>query len=169
MTNKYSSQIRERWTAIAPNSIEQMEDPQEFFDETGEQVLQRVEQILGETSPAPTQDYLESVGQLTAATRQAEELAMAEVPWPALEMTDDAARQEWEATRPQEQALIDWATSQEQTPFEDELETLSSQWQLPTDFLRELSTATNPSTYLAENSETIRSSQEARYRLHLQQ
>ncbi|MDF1480332.1 hypothetical protein PYV02_14700 [Leifsonia sp. H3M29-4] len=168
--NKYGLQIRDRWTRTAPSSLAAIEDQQSFFSELGDQVLTTVNELVPKLAgPDPVDEpYLQKVGRLRAATKAAEELAMADVPWPTTELSPDEQRAEWEAQQPSEDSLAEWAWElQGERPFQDQLEALSQQWMLPIEFLEELAKSSNPWTYLAERSEILRQSQEARFQRDL--
>jgi len=163
--NVYGTRIRDRWMTTAPRRTSELEDSTRFFEELGDQVAARVAEISTSIAgpDSTTEDYISKAGRLTAATRQAEELAMAELEWPEPEMNSAEELAEWEATSTPDQWLVDWAAAQETTPFEDELEILSAEWMLPVSMLRELATSSNPSTYLVEHSELMEASRELRF------
>lgn len=172
MMNKYASQISDRWMRTAPTRYAQLENPELFFEELGQLMLTRVDELaqsLQSSTPAPADEtYLETVARLSSLQRQAEEIAMSELEWPEVELSSEEARAEWEATSPREESLLEWASSLEEPPAEDELEALSAEWMLPVEYLRSLATSTNPWTYSAEHSETMSQSREARFQRHLQ-
>jgi hypothetical protein len=167
--NRYGTQIRDRWIATAPTRYSQLEDPETFFSEMGELTLARVTELADQLAGQPPAEerYLNRVSRMSSAMRQAEEIALAELEWPEPELTESQARTEWEATRPQDEALIEWANSQETPLIQEELETTATRWMLPPRFLEELATSTNPWTYLAEHSVEMTQSQESRFQRHL--
>jgi len=168
--NKYGSQIRERWQRTAPTRTAELYDPETFFQDLGELVLARVNELSASqpSTPAPNEEYLNTVARLSSTQRQAEEIAMSELEWPEPELSTQDEREEWKATSTRPEALTEWAASWESAPPEDELERMSAEWMLTTDFLRELATSTNPWTFSVEHSETISSSTEQRFQKYLQ-
>lgn len=163
--NNYGMQIRDRWARTAPSSYHQLEDPDSMFEQLGNEVAVQVEQLTTQLAgPDPVNEpYLQKTGRLNAARKQAEELALTEIPWPREELAPAEERQDWEAATPSEAALVAWADSIEGTPFQDQIEAAAETWMLPTEFLEDLATASNPSTFLAENSATLRRSRDRRY------
>ncbi len=167
--NYYATVIRDRWKAMAPASYAEIPNPDQFFEELGETTLTAVDQLATQLTPTPaSEDYLEQVGRLTMAKKQAEEIALSEVPWPAVEMTADEAREEWESTRPQESGLAEWMATLDRPLMEHELQDLAAEWMLPVSFLQEMSEATSPMTYLDSHSAVISTSQQLRYSRDLQ-
>ena len=168
--NKYAAQISERWQKTAPTRYAALPDPESFFQEQGELTLARVNELVEMTSStqSPQESYLNTVGRLTVALRQAEEIAMSELEWPETELSSTEERDEWESSEPPADALETWAWSWEETPPEDVLEVQAEQWMLDPDFLREMATAENPSTFSAEHSVEIASAKERRFQRYLQ-
>ncbi len=170
LMNRYAVQISDRWMRLAPARYAQLENPELYFAELGELVLNQVDE-LARILPAATAEadetYLDTVARLNAVRREAVEIAMGELEWPEVELSLDDHRTEWESTSPREDWLPEWASSLEETPGEDELEALSAEWILPVEYLRSLATSTNPWTYSSENAETIAESREARYQRYL--
>lgn len=167
--NKYGLRIRDRWRTTAPTRYATIEDPENYFEELGEMVASQVEQLSASMAgPDPADEtYLEKVARLTSATRLAEEQVMADLEWPEPELSETEARLEWEATQPSDESLVSWAISMDgRSPFEDELQSMAQEWMLPTSFLEELATSANPWIYLADHSETMTSSAEARFQRH---
>jgi hypothetical protein len=172
MMNKYATQISDRWMRIAPARYSTLENPELFFEELGQLVLVRVDELsnsLPEAGPArTTETYLQSVARLNSVRRQAEEIALSELEWPTPELSQDELRDEWEATSTPEQSLLEWASNLEGIPVDEELEALSIEWMLPIDFLYNLATSPNPWIFSAEHSETMISSRELRFQKYLQ-
>ncbi|TAL45719.1 MAG: hypothetical protein EPN91_01630 [Salinibacterium sp.] len=167
--NHYATLIRERWMAMAPASYAEISDKEQFFAGLGETMLTAVHQLTHQLTPTPaSEDYLEQVGRLTMAKKQAEEIALSEVPWPAVEVTSDEAREEWESTRPQESGLAEWMQSLDRPLMEHELQELAAAWILPVEFLQGMSESTSPMTYLDSHSAEISMSQQLRYSRDLQ-
>lgn len=167
--NHYATMIRDRWIAMAPANYAAIPNEEQFFEELGETMLTTVDRLSTHLALTPaSEDYLEQVGHLTMAKKQAEEIALSEVPWPTVEMTSDEAREEWESTRPQESGLAEWMHSLDRPLMEHELQDLSASWMLPVEFLQAMSTSTSPMTYLDSHSAEISKSQQLRYSRDLQ-
>lgn len=76
--NKYGQQARTYWETERPEALSQIPDPTEFFSTLGQQVQDQVidlsQQLAG---PDPEgEGYLEKVGRLNSATKEAEEIVM---------------------------------------------------------------------------------------------
>lgn len=167
--NHYAMTIRDRWMTMAPASYAEIPDREQFFEELGETMLTTVDRLTPQLAASTkTTDYLELAGTLATARKQAEEIAMSEIPWPAAETPADEAREEWEATRPQESGLAEWMQSLDRPLMEHELQELSERWLLTPTFLQEMSEATSPMTYLDSHSTEISTSQQRRYSRDLQ-
>lgn len=76
--NIYGRRAKEYWARVAPSRYAQLEDPQWYFSDLGEQVETMVERIRSslESRLPPDLDYLNRLGQLQAIRMQAEEVAM---------------------------------------------------------------------------------------------
>lgn len=93
--NHYGHKARGYWQANAPSRYAELDDPDRYFADLGEQALMQIEQISQhlEADLPPEMPYLERVGQLRAIQRQAEEIAMADLAyWVPVEASD--AREE---------------------------------------------------------------------------
>jgi hypothetical protein len=169
MNNYYGELIRRRWTAIAPTSAANLEDPDTFFSELGETIAARTEQLAATLAgPDPAgESYLQKIGRQQTARKQAEEVTLAEVPWPDPEMIGTDLRAEWEATLPSEESLAKWAFDLEGKVYEDQLQEQAQDWALPIEFLQELVTSSNPWTYLQEHSTMMRQARERLYARYL--
>ena len=88
--SSYARQARHNWETLAPTALSQMEDPDAFFQELGEQA----ETMVGELTPKIAgpdpagETYLEKVGRLNAAKAQAEEVVRLELLTPTEEEQD---------------------------------------------------------------------------------
>jgi hypothetical protein len=76
--NKYGQQARTYWETERPEALSQIPDPTEFFSTLGQQIQDQVidlsQQLAG---PDPTgEGYLEKVGRLNSAKKEAEEIVM---------------------------------------------------------------------------------------------
>ncbi len=98
--NRYGILAREHWTTHAPSRVNQLENPDEFFTELGEQVSERVASLsmILEQEHQPSPNYLDQVGRLNAIRKQAEEVALKDLVWLAPEQVEydevEAASQE---------------------------------------------------------------------------
>jgi hypothetical protein len=167
--NKYGAQIRTRWERTAPQRLAQLQDPETYFTELGEMVGTQVARLSTTLAGAetPGETYLQKVGRLTAATRQAEELVMSELDWPAIELPVDEERLEWESNQPDESSLLEWAIYQGGAAQWDMILHMAETWMLPETFFEELAATETPSTYLAEHSEDLELAKEARFQKYL--
>ncbi|MEV0287876.1 hypothetical protein AB0H36_27500 [Kribbella sp. NPDC050820] len=79
--NRYGATARNYFRDYLPTRYSQIEDPEEFFQVLGQQIQDQIvdltPQLAGE-DPAG-ESYLEKVGRLNAAGKQAEELVMADL------------------------------------------------------------------------------------------
>ncbi|TDD65400.1 TnpV protein [Jiangella aurantiaca] len=89
--NRYGRLAMEHWQQVAPQRVEELEDPTAFFSTLGQQVETRVQELQDQLAGAdvPGEDYLAKVGRLNMARLQAEEMALAELVW--LETSEDAS------------------------------------------------------------------------------
>lgn len=98
--NRYGILAREHWTTHAPSRVNQLENPDEFFTELGQQVSERVASpsAILEQEHQPSPNYLDQVGRLTAIRQQAEEVALKDLVWLAPDQVEcdetEAASQE---------------------------------------------------------------------------
>lgn len=79
--NQYGSLAQQMWTRSAPSEVAQMENPEEFFTELGEQVQTRIEVMVQEPEAQLPADLeaMERVRRLNEIRRQAEEVALSEL------------------------------------------------------------------------------------------
>lgn len=168
--NKYGLLIRDRWRHTAPSRFQELEDPDSFFTELGEFVSTQVQataDILAGPSPKD-EPYLDRVGRLMSANRQAEELVLAELDWPPIEPEDERA--EWESTTMRQEALAKWAWSLNgEWPTEDDFQIQGERWMVPVEFMKQLVEAPDPWTFLREHSETLAASRDRRFQRYLAQ
>ncbi|MEW1920739.1 TnpV protein [Pseudarthrobacter oxydans] len=74
--NKYGRQAQEAWKAASPTRYNQIQNPEDFFTNLGEEAQEQVDELLPKIAgPDPKgEGYLEKVGRLNAAKNQAEEI-----------------------------------------------------------------------------------------------
>ncbi|AOY74236.1 hypothetical protein ARZXY2_4737 (plasmid) [Arthrobacter sp. ZXY-2] len=79
--NKYGRQAQEAWKAASPTQYSQIQNPEEFFTNLGEQAEEQVDELqIKLAGPDPQgEGYLEKVGRLNAARGQAEEIVRYEL------------------------------------------------------------------------------------------
>ncbi|BCW42731.1 hypothetical protein StoSoilB3_42660 (plasmid) [Arthrobacter sp. StoSoilB3] len=79
--NKYGRQAQESWRAASPTRYSQIQNPDEFFTNLGEQAQEQVDELqIKLAGPDPKgEGYLEKVGRLNAARNQAEEIVRYEL------------------------------------------------------------------------------------------
>lgn len=77
-TSRYVTLARREWSEQAPSVVEQLENPQAFFQNLGMRAATRIGQMCEQMSAqvSPNLSYLERVGQLKAIRKQAEELVL---------------------------------------------------------------------------------------------
>ncbi|WP_284986824.1 TnpV protein [Arthrobacter sp. fls2-241-R2A-172] len=79
--NKYGRQAQEAWKTASPTQYSQIQNPDEFFTNLGEQAQEQVDELqIKIAGPDPKgEGYLEKVGRLNAARNQAEEIVRYEL------------------------------------------------------------------------------------------
>ena len=93
--NDYGRRALTHWERWRPSEFATIQDPEVFFSTLGETVASQVDDLAYqlEGSDPPGEGYLEKVGRLNAAKRQAEELVLAELvyltPEPGIEDDED--------------------------------------------------------------------------------
>lgn len=167
--NRYGRAAREYWTAHLPQRTSTLPDLTTFFSELGDLVQATVSDLTSTLAgPDPMGEaYADKARRLAAARSTAEEIAMRQLVWiddPDLPL--DQARQEWDETSPNHDNLARWAVrmqdAPEQMPTTDELESMASEWAVPTEFLHQLVAAESPwallrsSTGLLQEAATTR-------------
>ena len=174
--NKYGAQARDHWVRVVPSRYAELPNPEEFFEILGEQVQGQVDDLsITIAGPDPAgESYLEKVGRLTMAQRQAEEIVLADLVWVTPELSADEEREEWEGWRPMDSTLSDWAWQmqdypEDQQPLTVDVEDLASEWALPVRFIEELLLSKSPTAFLTEHAETLKQSANERYRRYLQE
>lgn len=91
--NTYGKIAQENWKTLVPKEYEQISNPEEHFAQIGETAMQQVQQLQDELAgpDLKNEGYLEKVGRLHAAKKQAEEIVREETLTPA--------RSDWEPTQ----------------------------------------------------------------------
>lgn len=172
--NNYGQQAMDHWRTVAPARFAEIENPQTFFDQLGERILTRVSELSSslEGPDLPDETYLQKVGRLRMARLQAEEVVLSELVWIEPELSDEEARAEWEATRPMDEILAQWAWRVQEHP-EDvatvEIEDRALAWSLPVEFLDQLLASTNPFDFLTAHASTMRAAADRRFQLEMTQ
>lgn len=106
--NLYGLRAKEYWQKADRLRYEELEDPETFFSDLGDQVGARVESIWAAMSRDAPRDetFFEKVGRLNAIKKQAEEIAMDElVNIPAQPSTVDEELEWLEMQRPSEERI----------------------------------------------------------------
>lgn len=168
MSSYYAQMSRRRWETLAPKRTAALENPEEFFSLMGEQI----ETAIASTYPSllqqsrPSSQYLTEVGRQSAARKQAEEYALAQMEWPEPELTETDQRAEWESNRPAIQALEAWAWTVDGEPDQQRVEQLAETYCLTPDFVTALGLSENPTAMLEGHEETIQQATEAAWTRH---
>lgn len=135
--NRYGLHARRRWTEIDPQRVAAIMNPQEFFTDLGDQILQRVTDLTDailakEPAKEPVRDR---EAQIATATQTAEEIVFAElveVPPP-----DEDEEPDWTAVRQSmrelEDARADWMSEMQYIQEKAELEEILRTGRLPKD------------------------------------
>ena len=91
--NPYGAQARKHWQTHLPERFAQIEDPETFFTDLGEEIEQQIEQLAATLAgPDPAEEtYLDKVGRLNMARLNAESQVVREMlPAPTDETADEA-------------------------------------------------------------------------------
>lgn len=108
--NKYATILKSQWTQADPEMVASLEDPETYFSQLGEQAAEQVADLsLNLAGPdKPEEEYLEKVGRLNMARRQAEEIVLAELQPPSYLDADEPEEPEdlWERSQAEQEA---WA------------------------------------------------------------
>ncbi|WP_339618355.1 hypothetical protein [uncultured Salinibacterium sp.] len=157
--------VRERWRALAPTNFATLENQEEFFSELGAALQTEVKQALSQSVALASQtgDEAARAGHYAALQRQAEEIALDGVPWPADELA--STREEWDSTSPHDARVVGWAwENMGESVFQDELEDLHAKWLLPIEFLERLAAAANPQDFWDANQQVVEACRAARWK-----
>ena len=171
--NHYGRTAQNYWAHHAPQMISQIEDPETFFTQLGEEIAGQITDLTAqlETNPflrVETADslgqngsrYLDQVAVKMTARRIAEEVVMNQMVWihdPSLPLPE--ARQEWEETRAADENLISWAERMQDSPYpvhsSVEIEQKALDWAIPVEFLEGLLKAEIPAQYARQHQEVL--------------
>jgi hypothetical protein len=79
--NQYAAQARRHWQTHLPERYRQIEDPDKYFTEMGEQIAQQIQDTARAIAgPDPEQEtYLAKVGRLNMARLTAEDQTLREM------------------------------------------------------------------------------------------
>lgn len=126
--NGYGRSAQRTWQELAPMAYAEIEDPESYFAELGEQAADQVGDLtLQMQGPdLPNETYFQKVGRINAAKMQAEEIVRAELLTPDRELWEEAAESENEDSELMTQFLALSATWQEYlngAPMQDSDET----------------------------------------------
>lgn len=162
--NKYATKIMRRWQQLAPSSFAMIEDKTEFFTTLGQEVEQKIDALLPslESNLPQTEDYLLQVGQRKTALTTAEEVALSQVPWPAPEMSEAEAREEWAMAGPSEDNLwSQWVMDPES--LAENAQTWAEEYLLPEEWIRQLASMEDATSMWDQAAVMRAEANEARY------
>jgi hypothetical protein len=77
--NRYGVLARDHWQTHLPDRYRALEDPQTFFTELGEQIQERVDELMEARRPKLGSDYLRNLQDLNLAKQEAEDEALREL------------------------------------------------------------------------------------------
>lgn len=79
--NQYGTRAKVHWQKYLPERFKLLGDPDSFFSDLGEQIAARVESLSAELAgdDPPGEGYLEKLGRLNMARRDAESQIMQEM------------------------------------------------------------------------------------------
>ena len=77
--NRYGILAREHWKAHLPKRYRALTEPETFFTELGDQIEQRVDELMEAKRPALGNDYLQNLQGLNWAKKEAEDEALREL------------------------------------------------------------------------------------------
>lgn len=106
--NQYGTRAKEHWQHHRPQAYAALTNPEEYFTQMGEEIATAIAALTPTLAgpDLPGEAYLDKVARVKAATRQAEEIAIAESPMYA---TPELTFSEWEDTTPDTlDALLAW-------------------------------------------------------------
>lgn len=104
--NKYGTMLKDQWAQADPEMVAGLEDPEAYFSQLGEQAAERVADLsLNLAGPdKPGEEFLEKVGRLNMARRQAEEIVLWELQPPSyLDADEPEEPEDFESRSPEEQ------------------------------------------------------------------
>jgi hypothetical protein len=79
--NQYGTRAKQHWQKYLPKRFQQLDDPDSFFSELGEQIAQRVESLADDLAgdDPPGEGYMDKLGRLNMARRDAESQILREM------------------------------------------------------------------------------------------
>ncbi len=79
--NQYGTRAKQHWQKYLPTRFQQLDDPDSFFSDLGEQIAQRVESLADDLAgnDPPGEGYMDKVGRLNMARRDAESQVLREM------------------------------------------------------------------------------------------
>ncbi|KRE28264.1 hypothetical protein [Agromyces sp. Soil535] len=172
MMNTYGREAQEYWLKNLPSRYQALEDPETFFSGLGEEIAQQVEQATEKLQGTDSADesYLEKVARLNSARITAEELVKQDLmflpPETSALMSPTELREEWDAVRPMDEAIIDWVETfwmAETMPLADELEETANRWMLPVSFLQEMLQAELPRKVWNDREDLVAAAADQRF------
>lgn len=85
--NHYGALAKEHWKSYRPTRYQQLEDPERFFSDLGDQIADQVQTLSLELTSNQRAELnqlpdLQRIGRLNAIRKQAEEVVFADLIWP---------------------------------------------------------------------------------------
>lgn len=79
--NQYGTRAKQHWRKYLPERFSQLEDPDSFFSDLGEQIAERVQSLTDDLAgnDPPGESYLDKLGRLNMARRDAESQILREM------------------------------------------------------------------------------------------
>ncbi len=77
--NRYGILARDHWQTHLPERYRALKDPETFFTELGEEIEERVDELMEARRPKLGSDYLQNLQQLNWAKKEAEDEALHEL------------------------------------------------------------------------------------------
>jgi len=81
--NRYGIMARDYWKTHLPERYRTLENPETFFTDLGEQIEQRVDELMEARRPELGSDYMRNLQNLNWAKKEAEDEALRELAFPA--------------------------------------------------------------------------------------
>ena len=77
--NRYGILARDHWKTHLPERYRALKDPETFFTDLGEQIEERVDELMEARRPKLGSDYLRNLQDLNWAKKEAEDEALREL------------------------------------------------------------------------------------------
>ena len=77
--NRYGILARDHWKAHLPERYRALPEPETFFTDLGEQIQERVDELMEARRPQLDSDYLRNLQNLNWAKKEAEDEALREL------------------------------------------------------------------------------------------